>query len=278
MTNLIDGRALALSIRSALPARIKRLPRIPGLGVILIGNDKASELYVKLKKRAADEAGILFNLNTFPAETDAETIQKRIQELNGDPRIDAALIQLPLPSHLNEQTIIKNINPEKDVDGFHPVNIARFLNGERPDPPSLIEGILRLIDSTSVVIQGLRSTIVARKSVFTQCLLHALKVRGAEAIEVPADGLHHNATVISDIVIVAAGRPKLITGDDCKPGSIVIDVGINSLPNGNVVGDVERSSAEKIVRWLTPVPGGVGPMTIAMLLENAVRLAERNQS
>lgn len=278
MANLIDGRALALSIRSALPARIHRLPRIPGLGVILVGNDRASELYVKLKKRAADEAGILFDLRSYPATTDTDAVQKCIHELNEDPRIDAILVQLPLPAQLNEQTVIGYIDPEKDVDGFHPVNTARFLNGERPDPPSLVEGILCLIDSTGVEIRGMTCTAVARMSVFTECLLHALKVRGAEAIEVPADGTHHNATVTSDIVVVAAGRPGLITGDDCKPGSIVIDVGINSLPNGRVVGDVERSSAEKIVRWLTPVPGGVGPMTIAMLLENVVRLAERNQS
>lgn len=278
MANLIDGRSLALTIREKLPSRIAALPRKPGLGVVLAGNDPASELYIKLKKRAADTIGILFALERFDVAAEAETIMKRIAKWNADPQIDAALVQLPLPSSINEQKVIECIDPEKDVDGFHPVNTGRFLSGERSHSPALVEGIMRLIASTGVVLRGLRAVVVARQSVFTECLGHALSSEGMIPITTPPDGTHHNSTVGADVVVTAAGRPNFITGDDCKPGSIIIDVGINTLPDGTVVGDVERASVERIVGWLTPVPGGVGPMTIAMLLENVVRLAERNEA
>ncbi len=278
MAKFIDGRSIASSVRQKLPARIARLPRKPGLGVVLAGNDPASELYIKLKKRAAGTAGILFALERFDADAGTGTIMECIAAWNVDPRIDAILVQLPLPSGVDEQAVIQRIDPEKDVDGFHPVNTGRYLSDERSDPPALIEGIMRLIASTGVGLQGLRATIVARESVFTRCLGHALSSAGAVPVTTPPDGTHHNATVGADVVITAAGRPALITGGDCKPGGIVIDVGINALPSGTVVGDVETKTVTPIAGWLTPVPGGVGPMTIAMLLENVVRLAERNQA
>lgn len=278
MSQLIDGRSLALAIRNTLPARIKALPRAPGIGVILVGNDRASELYVKLKRRAAEQAGILFLLQRFAASSAKDAIFKCIDDWNADPRIDAMIVQLPLPKHLDERIIVERIDPEKDVDGFHPVNTSRYLNGERINPPGLIEGILRLLEATNIDIDGKQSVIIARESVFSKCLEHAFAVNGVRSHTVPPDGTHHNATVEADIVVVAAGRPKLMVGEDVKSGVIVIDVGINTLPNGTVVGDVDAETVTAKAAWLSPVPGGVGPMTIAMLLENVARLAEKNQS
>lgn len=277
MARRIDGRSLAAAIRRTLPPRIAKLPRQPGLAVILVGNDPASELYVRLKQRAAGLIGVLFQLERYPATVSTATILKKIDEWNANPQVDALLIQLPLPTRLNENVIIERLDPNKDVDGFHPVNTARYLNGERTYPPGLVEGIRQLIQSTGRRLAGLSATIVARPSVFTQCLEHALGTIKVKTEIVPADGKHHNATLNADILVVAAGRPGLIKGEDVKPDAIVIDVGINTLPNGKIVGDVDVKSVQPVASWLTPVPGGVGPMTIAMLLENVVRLAERNE-
>ncbi len=277
MANLIDGRSLATAIRQTLPLRIAKLPRQPGLGVILVGNDPASELYVRLKQRAAEQIGVLFQLERYPATVSAATILAKLDEWNANPQIDALLIQLPLPKGLNENAIIERLDPNKDADGFHPVNTARYISGERTHPPGLIEGIIRLIENTGVQPKSQTAIIVARTSVFTHCLEHALRSIGAKAQTVAPDGKHHNATLNADILVVAAGRPQLIRGEDVKPGAIVVDVGINALPGSKIVGDVDANSVQPVAGWLTPVPGGVGPMTIAMLLENVVRLAERNQ-
>jgi len=274
---LIDGRALAQEIRNGLPARIGKLPRVPGLGVVLVGNDPASELYVRLKQRAAEKAGINFSLTRLSANTVQDDALKAVDAFNASPEIDAVLVQLPLPRHLSEDVIIAHIDPDKDVDGFHPINITRFLNDERADPPVLIEGIMRLIAAARTDLKDLAAAIVAKQGVFTECLAHELGRNGMSTTKAPPDGHHHNATVAADVVIVAAGRPKLIRGDDLKPGAIVVDVGINATPDKKVVGDIDTRSVKKIAGWITPVPGGVGPMTIAMLLENVVRLAERNE-
>ncbi len=274
---IIDGRALAQQIRDSLPIRVKNLPRAPGLGVVLAGNDPASELYVRLKQRAAEKAGIGFTLTQLPADVDQGAALKAVDMFNTNPEIDAVLVQLPLPKQLQEDMMITHIDPNKDVDGFHPINITRFLNDERADPPVLIEGIMRLIAVACTDLTGLAAAIVAKPGVFSECLAHELGRRGMSIAKAPPDGHHHNATVTADIVIVAAGRPKLIKGNDLKPGAIVVDVGINALPDNKVVGDVDTASVKKIAGWITPVPGGVGPMTIAMLLENVVRLAERNE-
>ena len=245
--------------------------------MVLVGNDPASKLYIKLKQRAAQEAGINFSLTRLPPSATQGEVLKSIDVFNTSPEIDAVLVQLPLPPKLNENAVVAHIDPDKDVDGFHPVNTARFLNHERTDPPVLIEGIMRLIAATRANFNSLSATIVAKDSIFRTCLAHELESQGVAVTCVQPDDSHHNATITSDIVIVAAGRPKLIHGDDLKPGAIVIDIGINTTPRGNVVGDVDTISANMNAGWITPVPGGVGPMTIAMLLENVVRLAERNE-
>lgn len=278
MAQFIEGRSLAQNVLDKLPARIQKLPRKPGLAVLLVGSDPASQLYVKFKQQAAERIGVRFTFQRMPERASFSTVLGQVDAWNADPEIDGILVQLPLPKTLKEQTIVERVDPEKDVDGFHPVNTGRYLGGERTNPPGLVEGILRLIATTGVNVNGMPATIVARESVFSQCLEHALAMLGVLARTVPTDGSHHNATIDSDVVVVAAGKPRIITGDDLKPGSIVIDVGINPLPDGSVVGDVDTATASKIVAWISPVPGGVGPMTVAMLLENVVRLAERNQT
>ncbi len=278
MTQFINGRRLAQHILDKLPARIRKLPRPPGLAVLLIGHNPASELYVKLKRQSAERVGVRFSLERRPEGVGRSNVLGQIDAWNADPEIDGILVQLPLPKTLKEQPVIERIHPEKDVDGFHPVNTGRYLSGERTNPPGLVEGILRLIVSTRVSINGHQATIVARESVFSRCLEHGLAMLGVLARTVPTDGSHHNATINSDVVVVAAGKPKLIVGEDLKPGSVVIDVGINPLPDGGVVGDVDTDTASKMAAWVSPVPGGVGPMTIAMLLENTVRLAEKNET
>lgn len=278
MAQLIDGRSLAAAIRAKLPGRVQILHRKPGLAVMIVGNNHASELYVKMKERAAREAGIVFTLERFPTNVQESALVKKIKEWNVDPRIDGILIQLPLPKGLHEDRVVETMEPEKDADGFHPVNTARFLGGERTNPPGLVEGIMRLIKSTQTPLAGLQAAIVARESVFTQCLQHSLQLEKVQTTITPTDGSHRPVTLNRDIVVVAAGREKLIVGDDLKPGAIVIDIGINEISDSQVVGDVDRTTAGPIAGWLSPVPGGVGPMTIAMLLENTVRLAERNQA
>lgn len=277
MAQLIDGRALAAVIRSQLPPRLQRLPRRPGLAVILIGHDHASELYVRMKQQAAETAGIRFALQRFDTTVLEPSVLEIIKQWNNDPQTDAILVQLPLPHSLHEQNVVSSIDPNKDVDGFHPVNIGRYVSGERTDPPALVEGILRLLRVPEIPLAGLTCTLIARSSVFTQCLEHALKNEGMQTQTVPPDGNHRAATIAADAVIVAAGMSKLVVGDDLKPGCIVVDVGINRLADGKTTGDVDRATVDRVASWITPVPGGVGPMTIAMLLENVVRLAERNQ-
>lgn len=278
MAELIDGRSIADAIIKKLPARIAKLGRKPGIGVVLAGHDHASELYVRLKAKAAAACGIIFTLARFDAADNEHAVLKQIETWNADPRIDAMLVQLPLPKPLREDPIVTAVDPEKDVDGFHPVNTGRYMSGERTNPPGLIEGILRLIKSTRQPTAGNHAAVIARASVFTRCLAHALANEKIAVTITPPDGSHRQATLEADINIVAAGRPRLVTGDDLKAGCTIIDVGINEAPGGRIIGDVDRASAAPVAAWISPVPGGVGPMTIAMLLENTVRLAERNQS
>lgn len=277
MSQPIDGRSLALRIRRNLEPRVRKLVRPPGLNVLLVGHDPASELYVRLKGRAAERLGLRFALERFSTDSGEDAMLDRLDALNVSPTVDAILVQLPLPKPLHESTIIERIDPEKDVDGFHPVNTARYLNGERTNPPGLIEGILRLITITGRPLDGLTGVIVARESVFSTCLEHALAMSGILALTVPPDGHHRASTIGADLLIVAAGQAGLIIEDDVKPEAVIIDVGINAQPNGQVVGDVDPGAYRR-ASWYTPVPGGVGPMTIAMLLENAVRLAELRET
>lgn len=270
---IIDGRALARQIRHEVKAQIIKLKLHPGLAVILVGENPASRLYVALKQKAAHEAGIIFSLYKFSATAPEAEILETINWLNADKEINAIIVQLPLPAHLDEQKIISAISPAKDVDGFHPENRKKLLANEVGIIPGLDLGILQLIQSTGQDMTGKQALIIARSPEFTSTLSHLLNQFSITNTIISPDNNTWPASVPgADIVITAIGAPRVITGDMLKPGAIVIDVGTNHIDANTVVGDVDWDSCAKVASWITPVPGGIGPMTVAMLLKNTVAL------
>ena len=243
--------------------------------MILIGADPASHLYVGLKEKAAAEVGIHFEKYLFFATEPEEKIIKKIQELNHNPDIHGILVQIPLPSHFDESKIITIIDPQKDADGFHPTNIKNLLAGHPTNVPPVIAGILKLIESTGALMINKKITILANSEIFSKPLEKILTDRGgivSVAIK-PIDP--KPLTANADIVITALGRPKFLTGEMVKDGAVLIDVGTTRLEDGTTVGDVDFESVSLKASWVTPVPGGVGPMTVAMLLRNVLEAAKR---
>lgn len=276
-TQFLDGKAIAATIRDETRSQIEKLSLRPGLAVILVGNDPASERYVSLKRRAGREVGIMVSVYRFERDASEHTILETINWLNSDDEIHAILVQLPLPAHLNEQTIVGAVSPEKDVDGFHPENIKKLLRGNAALTPGLHLGIMQLLAATGETLAGKRAAIVAKSPEFTGTLSYILSAFGvANDVARPDDPRAHGVMRSADIIIVAAGKTQFVTGDDIKTGAIIIDVGTTLLPDGTVVGDVDAASCSGKAAWISPVPGGVGPMTVAMLLKNTVLLASRD--
>ncbi|MFH2136803.1 MAG: tetrahydrofolate dehydrogenase/cyclohydrolase catalytic domain-containing protein [Patescibacteria group bacterium] len=271
--NIIDGKKIAAEIRSEIKKEIAKLGIVPGLAVILVGADPASHLYVGLKEKAAAEAGIHFEKYLFFATEPEEKIVTKIQELNARPDINGIIVQLPLPQNYNENKIIAAIDPQKDADGFHPQNIAKLLAGEPKIIPPVISGILKLIESTNVELTNKKITILANSEILAKPLAKILEKNEVKTIIAPET----LTTEISDadIVITALGRPKFITADAIKPGAILIDIGTTRLEDGTTVGDLDFDSASEKAGWITPVPGGAGPMTVAELLQNVLNLAKK---
>ncbi|OGL74663.1 hypothetical protein A3C96_01825 [Candidatus Uhrbacteria bacterium RIFCSPHIGHO2_02_FULL_60_10] len=277
-TRLIDGKSIAARIREDAKTQIRQLGFTPGLGVLLVGDDSASHLYVGLKEKACLASGIKMEKKLLPtAATEAEVLAV-IAGFNGRPDIDAVLVQLPLPPHLDEDHIIAAIDPQKDVDGFNPDKVAAFRRGERGAlPPGLAAGIMELIIATDVDIVSHRAVVLANSLVFFEPLAAILKRSAVNSEFVRPDDEELVAkTRTADILIVAIGRPGFVKGEMCKPGAIVIDVGTNRV-DGRTVGDVDAASVRNIIAHLSPVPGGVGPMTVAMLIANVVELAKRRR-
>jgi methylenetetrahydrofolate dehydrogenase (NADP+)/methenyltetrahydrofolate cyclohydrolase len=271
--NIIDGKKLALQIRQKIKKEIAELGIKPGLAVILVGADPASHLYVGLKEKAAAEVGINFEKYLFFATEPEEKIIAKIQELNARPDINGIVVQLPLPQGYDESKIVAAIDPLKDADGFHPENIAKLLADEPEIVPPVIAGIFKLIESTGTELINKKITILANSEILAKPLKKLL-----EGNEVKVALHPENPAAISrdaDIVITALGRPRVITGEMIKPGSILIDVGTTRMDDGQTVGDVDFDSASQVAGWITPVPGGVGPMTVAMLLQNVLDLAKK---
>lgn len=275
---LIDGRLLAQQIRAELKEKITDSGLTPGLGVILVGDDPASHLYVRLKEKACAEAGIYFEKYLFPADTIEETIIQKIQKLNFAEKIHGILIQLPLPSHLNPNRVIAVIDTAKDVDGFHPDNVKLLREGQSAVEPVLAKAIWRLIEEVKQN-NATKTLIIGNSDAFIEPLEMFLKQKGLDATHIHSQQLNRSVIKQFDIVIIAVGQPNFLKGDDFKNGAIVIDVGINRLPmrdrqagNGAICGDVNFESMQNKNGWITPVPGGVGPMTVAMLLENVYLL------
>lgn len=274
----LDGKKMAQEVREGLAGRVAQLTergRTPGLAVILVGNDPASEIYVRNKQRACENVGIHSQTIKMPEETSQEELLGQIRALNADPQIHGILVQLPLPRHLNEREALEAILPEKDVDGFHPVNAGKLLSGQQTVVPCTPKGIMRMIAASGLSLTGKEAVVVGRSNIVGKPMALLLLQAGctvtvchSKTVDLPAH------TRRADVLVAAVGKPGLITADMVKPGAIVVDVGINRV-DGKVVGDAATEEVGRVAGWLTPVPGGVGPMTIAMLLENTVEAAER---
>ena len=278
--HIINGKALAQTIREGIAEEVRLLEKDtgikPGLAAILVGNDPASAVYVRNKKIACEKAGFYPQEHLLPASTTQETLLKLIHELNSDARIHGILVQLPLPLGLDRQAILQAVSPEKDVDGFHPVNVGRLVTGDPMFIPCTPKGVIQMIDSTRQVIAGKRAVVIGRSNIVgkpvAMLLLHrhaTVTICHSRTKDLP--GVAREA----DILIAAIGKPLFVTADMVKEGAIVIDVGINRLADGTLVGDVDFDRVKERVGWITPVPGGVGPMTIAMLLQNTLESAKR---
>ncbi|MEE8141746.1 MAG: bifunctional methylenetetrahydrofolate dehydrogenase/methenyltetrahydrofolate cyclohydrolase FolD [Planctomycetota bacterium] len=280
MAQVIDGKRVALECRAALRERIAEYTpkrgHAPGLGVILVGDDPASQVYVRNKEKACAKAGIASFHNKLEENAPQAEVEAIIDKLNADPRVHGILLQLPLPQHLSEQTLVDRILPEKDVDGIHPVNAGYLALGRPRFVPCTPRGIMRLIEETGREIRGARAVVVGRSNLVgkpaAQLLLgcHAtVTLCHSRTAELAAEVSR------SEIVVAALGRLEFIKGDWIRDGAVVIDVGINRREDGSLGGDVEFKAACERAAWITPVPGGVGPMTVAMLLENTFEAATR---
>jgi methylenetetrahydrofolate dehydrogenase (NADP+)/methenyltetrahydrofolate cyclohydrolase len=273
---LIDGKVLAERITAATQRELAALGGVtPGIAAILVGDDAASHTYVGLKEKACAALGISFQKEILPSTASHADVLKAVLKNNADDGIDAILVQLPLPKEVDTQAIIDAIDPEKDVDGFHPRTIEALYNGSPIVVPGLAAGVMALVHETGRTVEGNRMLIVANSEVFAKPIIHLAQNEGIFAAYAAPDAPDLRESVAAaDIVVVAAGRPDLLTGDMLKQGAIVVDVGTNR-KDGRFVGDAARSVWDTAA-FVTPVPGGVGPVTVAMLLKNIVHLAKRH--
>lgn len=286
---IIDGKQVAADMRAELKEEVAKLKEqgiVPGLGVILVGEDPASKSYVTAKERACEELGIYSDDNRLPAETSQKDLIALVNRMNNDPKINGILVQLPLPKGLNESEVLLAINPDKDVDGFHPMNVGKMMVGEKAFLPCTPHGVIQLLLRSDVEIKGANVVIVGRSNIVGKPLANMLiqkNDKGNATVTVchtrTKDLAHH--TKQADVVIAAAGRPNTVTADMVKDGVVVIDVGVNRVEDATkkrgyrLVGDVDFEAVKEKASLITPVPGGVGPMTITMLLYNTVESAKR---
>lgn len=276
---IIDGKAISAQIRQevkqAIDTRLTTGRRAPGLAVILVGADPASSVYVANKQKACDEVGIVSTKVTLGADITQHELLEQVDRFNADPEVDGILVQLPLPEHLNEEAVTERIRPDKDVDGFHPYNMGRLAQ-KRPElRPCTPYGVMKMLAHTGVTTRGARAVIVGASNIVGRPM--ALELLLADAtITVCNSKTQDLPGVVSqaDIVVAGVGRPGFVKGAWIKPGAVVIDVGINRREDGKLVGDVEFEAAAERAGWITPVPGGVGPMTVAMLMHNTLEACE----
>ena len=283
MAIIIDGKKIAAEVREEIACQAARLKEkcgvIPGLAVIIVGENPASQVYVRNKAKACTEAGFYSEVIALPESTSQQELIAQVRMLNERPEIHGILVQLPLPSHLDEDEVINTISPDKDVDAFHPVNVGKIMIGAYDFLPCTPAGVMILLEKSGISVCGKECVVVGRSNIVGKPQAMLL--------------LHQNGTVTvchsrtenlkevcrrADILVVAVGRADFITGDMVKPGAAVIDVGMNRKADGKLTGDVDAASVAPVAGWLTPVPGGVGPMTITMLLKNTLTSAERHAS
>jgi methylenetetrahydrofolate dehydrogenase (NADP+)/methenyltetrahydrofolate cyclohydrolase len=276
---IIDGKAVAARVRAEVAEDVKALRadgRTPGLTVVRVGEDPASAVYVRGKRKACEEVGIHSVEHHLPATTSQEDLLALIASLNSDATVHGILVQLPLPKHIDESSVLDAISPRKDADGFHPVNVGALWLGKPAPRPCTPAGVMRLLDEAKVDLRGKRAIVVGRSHIVGKPMAALLLERHATVT------IAHSRTADlagevgrADVVVAAVGKAEMVKGAWIKEGAVVIDVGINRQPDGKLVGDVEYAEAAKRAAAITPVPGGVGPMTIAMLLRNTVDLAKR---
>ena len=277
---LIDGKAIAQTVRdkvkTGVAARVKAGKRAPGLAVVLVGQDPASQVYVGNKKKACEEVGFNSMSYDLPDTTTEQELLELVDELNANDEVDGILVQLPLPLGLNVETILERIHPHKDVDGFHPYNIGRLAQRVPALRPCTPKGIMTLLDNTHVEYHGKHAVIVGASNIVGRPMSLELLLAGCTTTVCHkfTKDLEHQVRQ-ADILVVAVGKPEFIPGTWVKEGAIVIDVGINRLESGKLVGDVKFDDALERASWITPVPGGVGPMTVASLVENTLEACEK---
>lgn len=275
----IDGKALAQRVRAQVAERVQKLKEqgiTPGLTVVLVGEDPASQVYVRNKALACEQAGMNSDVIRLPAQTTQAELLDLIDKLNNDTAVHGILVQLPLPAHLDEHAVIEAIAATKDVDGFHISNAGLLLTGKPLFRPCTPYGVMKMLEDEGVNLRGAEAVVVGASNIVGKPMALMLQAEGATVTicnSKTKDLAAH--TRRADVLVVAVGRPNMITGNMIKPGAVVIDVGINRLDNGKLVGDVDYESAQAVASAITPVPGGVGPMTIAMLLVNTTEAAER---
>ena len=278
MGNIIDGKALSQAVKDEVKAEVAQIQaqygRKPCLAVIIVGENPASQVYVRNKVNAAAYTGMESLKIELPEDISEEALLGRIGQLNVDPAVDGILVQLPLPKHIDEEKVIDAISREKDVDGFHPANVAGLWLGKDCIVPCTPAGVMRMIDSLGLDLKGKHAVVVGRSNIVGKPVAKLLLDRNATVTIAHSRTADLGAVCRSaDVLVVAVGRPRMITGDMIKPGAVVIDVGINRDEAGKLCGDVDFASAEPVASWITPVPGGVGPMTIAMLMKNTIACA-----
>ena len=273
---LLDGKLVAAAVKAEVALGVKKLGRSPGLATILVGDDPASQVYVRGKRRDAEEVGMVSIHHHLPASISQTEIETLIDSLNNDPAVDGILVQLPLPGDLDGESAVRAISPSKDVDGLHPFNLGLLVldqPGLRPCTPS---GVMRILDHYGIPVAGATAVVVGRSFLVGRPLALMLSSRGIDATVTVAHSRTRNLAEVTrqaDIVIAAVGVPRMITAAHIKPDATVIDVGINRLDDDRLVGDVDFDGVEKVAGAITPVPGGVGPMTRAMLLANTLNAA-----
>lgn len=280
MANIIDGKAVSAQVKDEIRLETEKLKQQGieiGLAVVIVGNDPASQVYVRNKEKACEAVGFNSYKYALDENTTEQELLELVDKLNNDDKVDGILVQLPLPKHLDDKLIINNIRPDKDVDAFHPVNVGKIMIGDYSFVPCTPAGVMELIDSTGTQIQGKRCVVIGRSNIVGKPQAMLL--------------LHRNATVTvchsktkdlksvastADILVAAVGREKMITADYVKQGAVVIDVGMNRDENGKLCGDVDFDSVKDKASYITPVPGGVGPMTIAMLMKNTLTAGKQH--
>ncbi|QJR10789.1 Bifunctional protein FolD protein [Usitatibacter rugosus] len=277
---ILDGKAIAAEFRNECAVRVQRLKEekglVPGIAVVIVGDDPASKVYVRNKAQACEAIGMHSEVHPLPAETTQAHLLAFIHALNAAPAIHGILVQLPLPKHIDGQALIEAIDPAKDVDGFHQANLGGLITGHPAFYPCTPWGVMKLLEHTGIPIEGKSAVVIGRSNIVGKPMGLMLVHAGATTTichRKTQDLAFH--TRQADILVAAVGKAGLVTGDMLKPGAVVVDVGINRLANGKLAGDVDFETASQVASWITPVPGGVGPMTIAMLLGNTVKSAER---